>query len=139
MARIEGRVVTIVGGAVGVLLLVIGLVTLARTGIPADSFTDPATTIGPFTRTPLMGIIEIVVGVLVIGASATADKGSVTAIGLIALVFGIVWSIEPGAFGELLGVGRESAVLYVAIGALTLVTGLLGREARVVRERRIDV
>jgi hypothetical protein len=134
MARRAADVVTLIGGAAGVLLLVIGIVTLARTGIPTDTFTEPTTSVGPFTRTPLMGIIEIVLGVLLIGASATADKGSVTGIGLVALVFGIVWVIEPGAFGELLGVGRESAVLYLVVGAVTLASGLVGRET-VVRER----
>lgn len=130
--------VTVIGGAVGVVLLVIGLVTLARVGIPAESFTEPTTNVGPFTRTPLMGIIEILLGVLVVAASATGDKGSTTAIGLIALVFGIVWVIEPGAFGELLGVGRESALLYVLLGALTLIVGLTGRDGTVVRERHIE-
>ncbi len=138
MTRFEGGVLALLGGAIGVTLLVIGLVTLARTGIPTETFTEPATTVGPFTRTPVMGIIEIVLGVLVIGASATADKDSVTGLGLVSLVFGIVWMIEPGAFARLLGVGRESAVLYVLVGAVMLATGLTGRE-RVVRERRIEI
>lgn len=107
----ERCIITIIGGAVGVLLLVLGLVPLARTGIPTDSLTEPTTSVGPFGRTPLMGIIEILLGVLVSGSSATTDNGSITAIGLVARVFGIVWLIEPGAFGDLLGVGRESAVL----------------------------
>jgi len=135
MARPQTNVVTLIGGVIGVLLLVIGIVALARTGIPTDSFTDPTTSVGPFTRTPLMGIIEILLGVLLIGASATADKGSMTGIGLVTLVFGIVWLIEPGAFGDLLGIGRESAVLYLAVGVVALATGLIGRET-VVRERR---
>jgi hypothetical protein len=133
----RGGVVTVVGGAVGVLLLVIGLVTLVRTGIPDVTLVEPVTSVGPFTRTPLMGIIEILLGLLVIAGSAMADKGAVLAIGLIALVFGIVWMIEPAAFGELLGVGRESAVLYIVIGAVALVSGLMGRNGTIVRERRV--
>lgn len=136
--RIEGGIVTVAGGIVGVLLLVIGLVTLARTGIPTESFTEPSTTVGPFGRTPLMGVIELVLGVLVIGASATADKSSMTGIGLVALVFGLVWLIEPGAFGALLGIGRETAVLYLVIGVLALAVGLVGGRGTVVRERRIE-
>jgi hypothetical protein len=138
MRRFDIGVIQIAAGVMGVLLLVIGLVTLARTGIPTESFTEPTTTVGPFGRTPLMGLIEVLLGVLVIGAAATADKGSVTAIGLIALVFGIVWMIEPGAFGELLGIGRDSAILYLLIGAVALATGLIGRGDRVVHERRIE-
>lgn len=131
--------VTVAGGVVGVVLLVIGLVTLARTGLPTESFTEPTTNVGPFSRTPLMGIVEVLLGVLVVAASATADKSSLAAIGLIALVFGIVWLIEPGAFGELLGVGRETAVLYVVLGVVALAAGSIGGGPAVVRERRIDV
>ena len=128
----------ILGGAVGVVLLVIGLVTLARAGMPTESFVEPTTSVGPFTRTPLMGIIEIVLGLLVVAASTTGDKGSVTGIGLVILVFGIVWMIEPGAFGDLLGVGRETGLLYVILGAAALITGLIGRDGAFVRERRIE-
>ncbi len=118
---------TFVGGAVGVVLLVIGLVTLARTGLPTDSFTDPVTTVGPFDRTPLMGILEVIVGLLVVGAGAGADRSSLTGFGLVALVFGLVWVIEPGAFSELLGVGRETAALYLLLAVASLLAGVFGR------------
>lgn len=120
------RFVAVVGGAVGVVLVVIGLVALARTGIPMDTITRPVASVGPFSRTPIMAIIEIVFGVVLIGASASSDVGSVTGIGLIALVFGIVWLIEPGAFRTLLGVGRETAVMYLVVGGTLVGTGFIG-------------
>ncbi len=120
------RFVAIVGGAIGVILLVIGLVALARTGIPTDTLTSPTASVGPFTRTPIMAIIEILLGLLLVSASASRDAGTVTGIGLIALVFGIVWLIEPGAFRPLLGVGRDTAILYLAFGGVCLGAGLLG-------------
>ncbi|MEX0869402.1 MAG: hypothetical protein WD011_06990 [Nitriliruptoraceae bacterium] len=117
-------VVTLLGGAAGVVLLVIGIVALARTGIPADTLTAPTAGVGPFTRTPLMAIIEILLGVLLLSAAASRDVDSLTGIGLVMLVFGIVWLIEPGAFTRLLGVGRETAAFYLVVGALGLATGL---------------
>jgi general stress protein CsbA len=135
--RVQADAVTVAGGAVGVLLLVLGLVSLARTGIPSGTLLEPVTSVGPFTRTPLMAIVELVLGVVVIGASATADRRSLTAIGLVSLVIGLVWVIEPGAFQTALGVGRESAMLYLVIGATCLAAGLL-RLGGPVRERRID-
>jgi hypothetical protein len=116
---------------IGIILLVIGLVALARTGIPADSLTDVTTTVGPFTRTPLMAIIEIILGLLVIVASADADRASLLGIGMIALVFGIVWMIEPGAFEPWLGIGRDTALLYLIIGIAGIVVGLITRARRV--------
>ena len=134
--RISPTVVSVIGGAIGVLLLVIGLVTLARTGVPTDSFSEPVTTVGPFERTPLMGIIEIIIGVLTVSAAASADRSSLTGLGLVSLVFGLVWMIEPGAFSGLLGVGRETAVLYLVIAVVCLVAGLLGGVWR--RERIVE-
>lgn len=127
---LSARFVAFIGGAVGVLLLVIGLVALARTGIPMDTVTAPVASVGPFERTPIMAIIEIVFGVVLIGASASDDAGSVTGIGLVALVFGIVWLIEPGAFRTLLGVGRETAALYLGLGATLLGSGFLGPRSK---------
>lgn len=123
---VSERFVALIGGAVGVVLVVIGLVALARSGIPTDTLTHPTVSVGPFSRTPIMAIIEIVFGVLLIGASASSDSGSVTGVGLVALVFGIVWLIEPGAFRTVLGVGRETAVLYLALGGVLLGSGFLG-------------
>ena len=137
LRRVDPNVITVIGGAVGVLLLVIGLVALARTGIPPASLTSPSIQVGMFGRTPLMAIIEVVVGVVVIATSATTDKSALSGVGLIALVFGIVWLIEPGAFQGVLGVGRQSAVLYLLVGLICLTIGLLGRYSgtTVVRER----
>lgn len=138
MRRAEVSLVTLAGGAVGVVLLVLGLVGLARTGIPSGTLLEPVTTVGVFTRTPLMALIEVVMGVVVLGASVTADRRGMTAIGLVALVISLVWLIEPGAFQTALGVGRESAVLYLLIGGACLAAGLVGPGTHV-RERRIDV
>jgi hypothetical protein len=133
---ISARFVAFVGGAVGIVFLVLGLVGLARTGIPMDTITAPTVSVGPFSRTPIMAIIEVVLGVVLIGASASRDPGTVTGIGLITLVFGIVWLIEPGAFRVLLGVGRETAVLYLALGGVLLGTGFLGPRTTVAETTR---
>lgn len=132
----ERNIVSVIGGVIGAVLLVIGLVALARTGIPADNLTQPETTVGPFTRTPLMAIIEILAGLLVVAASVSADRGALYGIGFVFLVFGLVWIIEPGAFRDALGVGRETAILYLVVGIVSLVGAVLaGPRGHVVRER----
>jgi hypothetical protein len=132
------RAASVAGGVAGVLLLVIGLVALARTGIPAEALTETTAAVGPFTRTPLMAIIEIVLGLIVLVGAVTAERGSLLGVGLVAIVFGLVWLIEPGAFGALLGVGRESAVLYLLVGIVLVVAGVLVRPGgTVVRERDV--
>ncbi len=55
-------VVAVVAGAIALFMLVVGIVTIARTGIPLEGLTDATTQVGPFQRGALMGILEIVVG-----------------------------------------------------------------------------
>jgi membrane-bound ClpP family serine protease len=68
---------------------------------------------------------------LVIIASADADRGSLLGIGIVLLVFGLVWLIEPGAFQEWLGVGRDTGLLYLVLGVAAIVIGLMSRVRRV--------
>lgn len=118
---------SLLAGAVGVLLLVLGILALARTGIPADDLTTPAVAIGPFTRTALMGLIEIVAGMLALAAAADRAVGGAAFLGVIAGVFGIVWIIEPGAFNAALGVGTTTGWLYVLIATALLTAVALDR------------
>ena len=108
--------VAIVGSVAGVIALIIGIVTIARTGIPAEDITGATTAVGPFARTALMGLIEIVVGLAFIGAGASRNSSALFALGLVSGVFGVVWLIEPNAFNDALGVNRATAWLYLLFG-----------------------
>jgi uncharacterized membrane protein HdeD (DUF308 family) len=131
-------VVSIVGGIIGVLLVVVGLVALARTGFAFDALTTATATVGPFERTPLMAIIEVILGLSVIGASFAADRGGLIGVGVLALIFGLVVVIEPGAFVEALGASSTSGILYILIGIGLLLAGfLLRRPGSYVRERTV--
>lgn len=115
-------VVAVVGAVVGVFVLVVGIVTIARTGVPID-IAEARTTVGPFQRTALMGLIEIVLGLVFVGVGSTRHASGLFALGLVTGVFGIVWLIEPNAFGDLLGVGRATAFTYLLIGIVTSLAG----------------
>lgn len=135
LRRAGGRfgAVGMVAGTAGVVLLVIGLVTLARSGIPAQDLTQPTVQVGPFGRSPLMGIIEIMGGLSFLAAAADRNTSGLSLLGLLALVFGVVWLIEPGAFQPALGIGRSTAWLYVAVGVASGVASLAAPPGRVVR------
>ncbi|MDX1621188.1 MAG: hypothetical protein R3320_09375 [Nitriliruptorales bacterium] len=129
--------VAIVGSVVGVIALIIGIVTIARTGIPANDITGATTAVGPFDRTALMGIIEIIIGLAYIGAGASRNSSALFALGLVSGVFGVVWLIEPNAFNDALGVNRATAWLYLLFGIVaSIVGGWAGNyEDRVVIQR----
>lgn len=121
-------VVAVLAGAIALFMLVVGIVTLARAGIPMDDLAGGRTSVGPFARSSLMGIIEIIGGIAMAGVAASRQAGSLTAFGLIAIVFGLVWLIEPQAFGDALGVNRGTAWTYLLLGALSTAVGLWAPE-----------
>jgi hypothetical protein len=136
--RREMDIVTAVGGVVGVLLVVIGIVALARTGFALDGLTTVTATVGPFDRTPLMAIIELLLGVAVIGAALAIDRGGLLAVGVVLLVSGLVLIIEPASFAGILGAGATTGVLYLLIGIACLLAGFLLRgPGTYVRERTV--
>jgi uncharacterized membrane protein HdeD (DUF308 family) len=136
--RREMDVVTAIGGAVGVLLVVIGLVALARTGFALGELTSATGTVGPFDRTPLLAIVEIVLGLSIIGASLSVDRGGLIGVGVLALIIGLVLVLEPGAFAAALGAGVTTGVLYVLVGIACLLAGFLLRgPGTYVRERTV--
>lgn len=116
--------VALVAGAISLFALVVGIVTLARTGVPIEGLTDATTEVGPFDRSALMGFIEVGIGLIAATIAASRRAASLTGLGLIAIVFGLVWLIEPNAFGDALGVNRGTAWLYLAFGAVATGVGL---------------
>lgn len=115
---------------VGVVLLVIAIVALARTGIPADDLTSPAVVVGPFVRTPLFALIELVIGLVALATAADGDVQGASVFAVVSGVFGIVWLIEPGAFESALGVTVATGWLYVVFAATLLVSVAADRFSR---------
>lgn len=130
-------VVAVVAAVIALFMLVIGIVTIARTGISAGQLTAGQTEVGPFARGTLMGLIEIIGGVVVGGIAASRRASSLLSFGLLSLVFGLVWLIEPHAFGDALGIDRTTAWVYLFFGAVSTGVGLWApdRTERVVVHR----
>jgi hypothetical protein len=122
---VDRRVISpaqVVAGLIGLFLVILGGVALARTGLSA--LTSPTETVLGFAHTPLMGLIDVVAGIFFLGAAASSGvRGTLIGLGLAAVAFGAIVAIEPGAFNEALGGGRELGVLYVIIGAVGLLAG----------------
>lgn len=120
-----GSVSSITSGIVGVVLLVIGIVAVARAGL-AD-LTSPAVAVGPFVRTALFGLIEIVLGVIAVATAADRDVRGASALAVVTGVAGIVWLIESAAFSGVLGLTVATAWLYLGIAIALLVAVAVDR------------
>lgn len=131
----------IVAGILGVILLVMGGVALARTGL--SSLTGETATVLGFEHTALMGLIDIVAGLLfLVAAAAVAVRGQLTGISLLTAAFGAVMMIEPGAMSDALGGGSDLGLLYVVVGLLGLLAAMMSptrvTEVEAVHEDSVD-
>jgi len=135
--RFRWSVTQIVVIAVGIFLMALGGIALARAGDVgiSDPFT-PAVAVGTWFRTPFMGVLELVLGIslLAAGAQKESPHTSYKFAGAIGLAFGIVLIAAPAVFDAALGAGRDTGWLYAVLGVLFLG---LGFGAPIVFERDV--
>ncbi|MGZ8755105.1 MAG: hypothetical protein ACXW15_07950 [Acidimicrobiia bacterium] len=116
----------IVAGIIGLILVVIGGVVLARVGL--SSLTGDTTTVLGIGHTALMGLIDVVAGLFFLGAAASSGvRGALIGLSLVAIAFGAIVAIEPTAFDSALGGGRELGFLYLIVGVMGLLAALAFR------------
>jgi hypothetical protein len=120
----------IVHGAIGVFLLVVGVIAVARGDLSGD-LTEPTFGVLGIEHNAAIGIGEIVAGVLLILAAAGAVGRILgVAVGLAMVVFGALLLGDDGIVQDL---GTEEALGWIAIGlgAVAVLFGLLpGRRVR---------
>jgi hypothetical protein len=96
----------------GVVLAVVGAVAMARAGLsgPLD---EPVVTVAGVTHTAILGIIELGMGLVLIWAGLSRDRGAML---FCAILFGaasLVAAIEPSVGGGALAIERGWAVILV--------------------------
>lgn len=125
-----GPVVAATGAVLGVLWLVVGLVILARTGIPTDlGLLDIRAQVGPFSGNVSAAAVAIIAGGAYLAVGTQRQPTSMFAIGLVSVVFGLVWIIEPSAFGDVLGVNRATATIALVTGGIAAGVGAFASDS----------
>ena len=123
---------------VGGLFTVLGGLALAKTGLAFDNLAATHVQVAGFHHTSLLAVIELVFGVLMIGAGVIpgAGRGSMTFLGMVGLVLGLLMVIVPASLHESLGVHPANGWLWLVASVVTLVAAMAapvffgrGREA----------
>jgi len=115
----------IVSGALGVLLVIMGVIAVTRCGIDG-SLNTPPTDIFGLAHSSYVGIVEIIAGLLlVVGSADQAFRGVAGAVGVILFLGGIV--VAAGTNKMLLQIGTERATGWFAmiVGAIAIVASML--------------
>jgi len=111
----------------GLVLVVIGGVALARGGINFSAIPTTHSTVAGLHFTCLSALIQLIVGVILIGASAygPAVKESMAVMGVLLLGFGLIVAIDPTAFYNDWGYTAANGVFYAIVGAILLLAAAL--------------
>jgi hypothetical protein len=121
--------------AAGVALIVIGAIALARTGVN-ETWYEPVETVAGMDHTPLLGAIEVGVGVLLVIAGLAGARMMAAFVAIVAGVGAVIAAIEPNEVEGELAIEQEWATgLAIAMFVLAFLL-IVSRERR--HDRRIE-
>lgn len=127
----------LLAAATGVALVVVGVLALVRAGVDGTWY-RPIVEVAGIRHTPLLGAIEIGVGVLLVLAAMAGARVLAALVALAAGVAALVVAIEPVAVDRELAIETgwavALAVALLAVGLLILSLGRAGER----RERRVE-
>jgi hypothetical protein len=128
-----------VAALIGLFLVVLGAVALLRVGL--ETLTGETTTVWMFEHTALMGIVDLVIGLLflTIAGSSLNSRGGLITLGMLSLAFGLITAIEPGAMAELFGGDERLGWLYAIIGAVSVIVAFASPTVNVRRSSTTGV
>jgi hypothetical protein len=133
----------LLGLVVGVGMLILGTVALTRSGLDLNRLYSPHVEVAGLHHTPLLGVVEVLFGLLVIAASAVpgTKRGLLVLLGVVALGAGIVVMVATGtSLHDHLGVHRANGWLFVIDGALLVLAAMLPgarvRQVKITGRRR---
>ena len=117
----------IIALAFGIFLLILGAATLSNTGLNGSSITATKVTTWGFGGTAVMGIIDVVAGLLLIlaGAIPGAGRGTMAFLGVLALGFGILILAAQPSLYDGLGVNDADGWLFLITGIVNLLAAML--------------
>lgn len=114
----------VVAAGVGVALLLFGLIAITRGGFKGPMETPVVQVLG-FAHTTTLGIIEIIFGVALLIAGATASRAGARFFGSVLAIGAFVGAVQAKSFHKSLALESSFAWLLVLAGALVVFTSLL--------------
>ena len=112
--------VSILSIIAGALFIIVGAVALLR-GDLSGSLSDPVVKVAGLTHTPLLGLIEIGIGVILMLGGADRSRATVIFMGSVLVVLGIIVVIENDSLRERLAVTAAHGWWAIFIGAILLI------------------
>lgn len=141
-ARTETRVATsrlvvspgqVLAGVLGLVIAVIGVITVSRAGIDS-SMNEPIVRAAGFDQSALLGSIEVGLGLLLIlGALSYAARGLIVGVGVVMVLGGVFLGAAGSTILRNVGTVHGTGWAIMVGGIIAIVAGSLGR---IIRTRR---
>jgi hypothetical protein len=129
----------VLGGAVGIVLVIFGIIAVTRTGIDS-SLNSPPTQIMGLTQSALIGLIELGAGLLlVLSAADIAFRGLMGGIGALLVVGGVIVAAGTNEMLLKLGTLHSTGWFAVVLGAVAIVASAMPSFLHTDRTVRSDV
>ena len=115
---------SVVVGIVGVALMIIGLIAIARAGVDG-SMEQPVVKVLGFTHTATLGFIEAGIGLCLLIAAAATSKSAAIFFGLVLGIGGVVGAAQADSFRRSLALQSGLAWLAVVAALVVVLVSLL--------------
>jgi hypothetical protein len=114
----------LIATVVGVVVLVVGLLAMIRGGFDG-SMDDPVVGVLGFTHTTTLGIVEAVVGALLLICGASSWRSGALFFGAVLAIGGFVGAVQTESFAESLALESTLGWIAVAAGAVVVLSALV--------------
>lgn len=137
VSRQRLSVASLLGAVAGIALVAVGLIAVLRGGLggPID---EPVVEVMGLTHTPLLGLVDIGMGLLLLLAAVTASRGALALLGSLGIVAGAVALAETSEVQQRLAAESAFGWMWIGAGALIALTAWMlpvyDREVRKVRD-----
>jgi hypothetical protein len=123
----------------GLLLVVIGGVGLARSGLDFSNIPLTHTQVAGLPYSCLSALVQLVAGVVLLGGAAHPDtaRSVMIGFGVLLVAFGLIVAIEPAPFSNIWGFDSTNGVFYTVVGAILMVAAAVS-PVFVSRQRAAD-
>jgi len=107
----------------GIVFLIVGGVSLAKTGVDANNMNAHFTGTPLWHHTAWLALGELFFGLMMLGAGVVpgASRGLMTFLGMIGLAFGIAVLVAPNTFHQYFGAHSGTGWVYIIVGAISMI------------------
>jgi hypothetical protein len=114
----------VLAGAASVVLIILGAVAIARSDLD-EPLAEPVVEVAGFAHNAVLGIVELVAGVLLLLAAISRSRGAILLMSIVIGVAAVIALIEPRVGGDSVPIERGFAAIVAIVAGVVLASALL--------------